>query len=230
MFWGILANALALSFAVLSWVGCLHVFGRPELPANYDILARIGRRPVMESYTAVTAPRGEVSGPRQLLERYGSMGAEGAAGLNRLLVRNYLKGFDDTALTRYVEGDFRVDAVRLLGEGDFVPEGFLVGATAMLLPEGSAEAVPYPVRIDLVFPGARGPIPFREGSMLRVSRSVDAAVLMRVEPGRGGVGSGLRLGLVSLACGERRTAEGGSFKVRPPEFVRLRGRFPGEGD
>ena len=44
-FWWALANALALCFAVVSWMVCLHVFGNPEIPRNYEILRKIGRLP-----------------------------------------------------------------------------------------------------------------------------------------------------------------------------------------
>jgi hypothetical protein len=68
-FWWLLANALALCFAVVSWTVCLHVFGNPEMPRNYEILRKIGRLPELKRYTVLDVPNGNLLDPKGLYSR-----------------------------------------------------------------------------------------------------------------------------------------------------------------
>ena len=59
-FWWALANLLALCFAVTSWVLALEIFGRPDVPHNYQLLLDMGRAPAFKSYSPQGAPEGRV--------------------------------------------------------------------------------------------------------------------------------------------------------------------------
>lgn len=65
-FWWLLANLLALCFAVLSWTVCLHVFGNPEIPRNYEIMRRLGRLPTLSRYWVLNVPNGNLLDPKGL--------------------------------------------------------------------------------------------------------------------------------------------------------------------
>lgn len=69
-FWWFLGNVLALCFAIVSWAICLHVFGNPEMPRNYEILKKLGRIPELKRYTVLDVPNGNSLSPTELYGKY----------------------------------------------------------------------------------------------------------------------------------------------------------------
>ena len=81
-FWWLLANALALCFAVVSWTVCLHVFGNPEIPRNYEILRKIHRLPELKRYTVLDVPNGSLLDPKGLYSRFFGLSPDQLTRLN----------------------------------------------------------------------------------------------------------------------------------------------------
>jgi len=50
MFWWLLANILAIAFAVSSWVICLNLFRDPTNPTSYKLMMMAKRLTPLESY------------------------------------------------------------------------------------------------------------------------------------------------------------------------------------
>lgn len=181
-FWWLLANGLALCFAVLSWYFCLHVFGAPENPRNYEILRKLGRLPVLKSYTVLKAPNGDLMGPKQLYAKYLAFNADQIDKLNSQLLHNYICNFEHSFLINYVEGEYVVEQVRSLGPKDFVTSGFAVRARAMVKPDDFSPPASYPVVVDYLFPiKEKMPSPFRKGDPLTIRKSPNCAVIVRVD-------------------------------------------------
>src|SRR5690606_10096157 len=55
-YWWTLANVVAACLAILSWVLCLHVFGHPEIPRNYEWLKMLGRADPAVGFSLQEAP------------------------------------------------------------------------------------------------------------------------------------------------------------------------------
>ncbi len=223
-FWWLLANALALCFAIVSWAVCLHVFGSPEVPRNYAILRKLGRIPELERYTALDVPQGNAMGPRELYRRF--IAEENPERLNALLMRNYLTNFDRSLLVTYVEGDYVVKDVRRLSEDDFFDPGFVIRAQAMVKPDDFTAPAPYPVFIEYAFPtaetGAAGL--FQPGDILSVKQSPNCAAIVHVSRIEVDDEPALFLTAIPIAYGPYKVGEEHSFDIEPPTGLR-----PGAG-
>lgn len=151
-FWWTLANVLAACFAVLSWIGCLHVFGSPEIPRNYELLRRLGRLPVLKRMASGDAPDGVVRDVKGFYSLFYGLAAEQIAPLNGQFLRNYLKNYERPEAVMYLEGMYEVEEVRVLGAGDFVSKGLAVRCRALVKPDAFAPVTAYPVVVELVLP------------------------------------------------------------------------------
>lgn len=228
-FWWLLANALALCFAIVSWTTCLHVFGNPEIPRNYEILRKIGRLPEIERHTVLDVPNGNLLDPRGLYSRFFPLAGKPLERLNTRLLRNYLTNFEQPLALTYIEGDYQIETVRQLGPRDFIPHGFVIRARAMVKPDDFTKAAPYPVVIDHVFPtmdrdAARE---FRPGDILEIEKSPNCAAILQIghiEPAEGE--PLLCLTVVPIAYGPYRVGDEARFEVEPPEQVNPGARFP----
>lgn len=227
-FWWLLANALALCFAIISWAVCLHVFGNPEMPRNYAILGKLGRLPELKSYTKLDVPNGNALGPRDLYRRYFSYTEDEQTRVNSLLMRNYLTNFDRPLLLTYVEGDYQVVGARELKEADFFNPGMVVRAQAMVKPDDFTKAQPYPVFIDYLFPtkeiGALAD--FGAGEMLSLKKSPNCAVVIHVEKIVHDEDPALLLTVVPIAYGTYLVGDANPFVIEPPLNLRPGAGFP----
>lgn len=181
-FWWLLANILAACFAVVSWAVCLHVFGRIEIPRNYEILAKLGRLPERREFTAEEAPNGNALGPKDLYRKFFGMSQADTDRVNGLLLRNYLTNSANPLILTYIEGDYRVGSARPLTDADFLSPGFVVSAQAMVKPDDATAAAPYPVVVEYVFPTKETDAVglFREGDILEVLKSPNCASVVHV--------------------------------------------------
>lgn len=225
-FWWLLANALALCFAVISWFVCLHVFGNPEIPRNYKILGKLGRLPVLKRYTVLDVPNGNVLAPRELYRRYFGHTEEQRVRANSLLMRNYLTNFDRPLLLTYIEGDYQVENVRKLGPDDFMDPGIVIRAQAMVKPDDFTKPMPYPVYIEYVFPTdqTRAADLFKVGDILGVKKSPNCAAVVHVS--RINDDTALLLTVIPIAYGPYQLGEAGSFRIDPPTLLRPERGFP----
>lgn len=221
-FWWVLANALALCFAVVSWFACLQVFGNPENPRNYEILGKIGRLPVLKRYTVLDVPNGNSLAPKELYKRYFGYTEEQRVRANSLLMRNYLTNFDRPLLLTYVEGDYQVDKVMLLESGDFLNPGIVIRAQALVKPDDFTKPMPYPVFIEYVFPThqTEAASSFKVGDILGVKKSPNCAAVVHVSKIINDDEPALLLTVIPIAYGSYQLGDTGSFQIEPPAKLR----------
>jgi len=227
-FWWLLANILALSFAVASWTFCLHVFGNPEIPRNYEILRKLGRLPELKRNTVLDVPNGNLLGPKGLYSKFFGLTEDQFRRLNPQLVRNYLTNFDRPLALTYIEGDYQVEDVRVLGEADFLPSGFAIRARALVKPDDFTKPAPYPVVIEYLFPTleAAAAGQFRRGDILAVKKSPNCAAIVHAEKILKEDEPLLCLTVIPIAYGPYRVGDGVTFNIEPPAEVRPGASFP----
>lgn len=227
-FWWLLANALALCFAIVSWAVCLHVFGNPELPRNYAILDKLGRLPVLKKYTLTDVPDGNGLTPEELYKRYFGYTEEQRQRANSLLIRNYMNNFDRPLLLTYVEGDYQIEKARKLGSADFFDPGIVVRAQAVVKPDDFTKPMPYPVFIEYVFPTRQSELAsaFKPGDILSVKKSPNCAAVIHIDKIVHEDEPALLLTVVPIAYTSYQAGDTGSFQIEPPEKLHPAAGFP----
>ncbi len=231
-FWWLLANALALCFAIVSWMVCLNVFGSPESARNYLILEKLGRLPVLKRYTVLDVPNGNARVPKELYKYFGryyvAYNEKEREEANGLLLRNYLTNFDKSALLNYIEGDYTIKEVRKLGSGDFFEPGIAVRAQAMVKPDEFTKAMPYPVFIDCLYPTSQTEAvdSFKPGETLTFKKSPNCTVVIHVSQTVSEEDPALLLTVVPIATGLHHIGDAEPFQIEPPVKLRPGSGFP----
>ncbi len=227
-FWWFLANALALCFAVVSWLACLEVFGNPEIPRNYEILRKIGRQPTLKAYPAENLPDGIKLDASGLYSRFYPMDAARLMKFNSALMRNYLTNFDRSEVIVHVEGGYKIEKVRKLTENDFITQGVLLRARAMVSPDAGMEPAPYPVAIDCILPTSESDASqkFRMGDMLRLGEQGSKVTLLNVSKVGKGADAMQCFSVIPLVKGVFRIDDEKVVAIEPPESLRLSSAFP----
>ncbi|MEO5914909.1 MAG: hypothetical protein ABIS50_11795 [Luteolibacter sp.] len=227
-FWWLLANALALCFAVVSWFVCLQIFGNPELPRNYKILKKLGRSPVLKHYTLNEIPNGSSFAPKELYRRYFAFDEKELAKVNSLLLRNYLTNFDNPLLLTYIEGDYQVIKSRKLGPKDFFDPGIVIRAQALVKPDDFTKPAPYPVFIEYVFPTPQDSAAdaFKPDDILVVKKSPNCAAVVHVSKIIHEDEPCLLLTVIPIAYEKYQLGATGSFGIEPPQVLRPEAGFP----
>jgi hypothetical protein len=227
-FWWLLANALALCFAVMSWTVCLVVFGNPEVPRNYEILRKIGRLPELKRYTVLDVPNGNLLDARGLYQRFFPLTGDQLARLNTRLMRNYLTNFERPLALTYIEGEYQVEQVRELGPEDFITQGFAIRARALVKPDDFTKPAPYPVVIEYLFPTTETATAreFRPGDLLSVGKSPNCAAIIRITRPVDDDDPHVCLTVVPIAYGPYRVGDNITFGIEPPAEVRPGATFP----
>ncbi|MEM1083714.1 MAG: hypothetical protein AAGI48_06290 [Verrucomicrobiota bacterium] len=227
-YWWLLANTLAACLAILSWVWCLHVFGHPEIPRNYEILKKLGRADPPVGLALQEAPPGEAADPRALYRRYAELNGHALMRLNAALLRNYLKALDEPGLIQYVEGEFVITQARELAEGDLFHPGIAVRAQAMVQPDEFSEAAPWPVMIDYLFPSTDREAYqwFQPGDRMAVSKVPNCAMVLQVTRDDHGDTPVVRLVVVPIAMGDYQVGKERTFTISTPESLDLSAPFP----
>jgi len=227
-FWWLLANALALCFAVVSWMVCLHIFGNPEVPRNYKILGKLGRLPELKRYTVLDVPNGNSLSPRDLYRKFFGIGEDDLTRLNSLLMRNYLTNFERPLMLTYIEGDYQVMEKRLLTNDDFLVSGIVIRANAMVKPDDFTKPAPFPVIIEYVFPTKELQAErfFNEGDLISVKKSPNCAAIVHVAKVNEDDEPALCLTVIPIAYGPYHAGDAGSFEISPPEKIQPAAGFP----
>jgi hypothetical protein len=156
IFWWVLAHALALCFATLSWILSLSIFNNPQIPGNYRMLERIGLAPKPLSFDVLEVPAGESISPESIYKKYQWMMDKThkkiLKELNTNLVRAYIDNYSEKKPT-YVEGSYSVMQVRPLTKDDFFHPGVALRLQAMVKPADNSELMgSYPVIIEYMIP------------------------------------------------------------------------------
>ena len=227
-FWWLLANALALCCAVISWFVCLEVFQNIEVPRNYKILRMLHRLPALQAYSVLEVPNGNGLGPKELYQKFYGLSAKDLERVNGLLMRNYLTNFERPLMLTYIEGDYQVSRVRALGEADFFNPGFVIRAQALVKPDEFSAAAPYPVHIEYVFPTAdvAAAAYFKSGDVLGVKKSPNCAAVVHVGKLSLDGESVLLLTVIPIAYGSYQIGSVHSFDTKPPSLLRPAAAFP----
>ena len=227
-FWWLLANALALCFAVISWAVCLDVFGNIEVPRNYEILRKLHRLPELKAYPVLDVPNGNALGPKDLYQKFFGLASKALDRVNSLLMRNYLTNFEHPLLLTYIEGDYQVAQVRELGAADFFNPGFVIRAQALVKPDEFSAAAPYPVWIEYVFPtnDVAAAAFFKSGDVLGVKKSPNCAAVAQVSKLTVDGESVLLLTVIPIAYGPYQIGAVRSFEIKPPVLLRPGAAFP----
>jgi len=227
-FWWWLANALALCFAVISWALCLHIFGHPEIPRNYLILDKIGRAPVLQRYTVLDAPNVAALDPRDLYRRFFALDDADREHLNAILMRNYLTNFERPLMLTYIQGDYRVEQIRVLDGKDFINPGFAIRARAMVKPDDFTEAAPYPVIIEYIYPTPLVEMAdkFNAGDTMEVRKSPNCAAILHISRTIENDEPVVLLTVVPIAYGPYRVDEETTFNIEVPERLNPGGTLP----
>jgi hypothetical protein len=227
-FWWLLANALALCFAIISWVICLHVFRNPEIPRNYAILGKLGRLPVLKRYTVLDVPNGNSLGPKDLYKKFFGVTPEQLARVNSLLMRNYLTNFDRPLMLTYIEGDYQITNVRNLGKSDFFHPGAVIRAQALIKPDEFTNPAPYPVFIEYLFPTDQKNAAsfFKSRDILNVKKSPNCAAVVHVAKVVSDDQPSLLLTVIPIAYGSYQIGSSKSFTIEPPGILHPAAGFP----
>ncbi|MGE9269518.1 MAG: hypothetical protein ACQKBU_01835 [Verrucomicrobiales bacterium] len=227
-YWWTLANVLAGCLAILSWVLCLHIFGHPEIPKNYEILKKLDLAKPAPGFVLQEAPPGDAADPRALYRRYAELDELSTARLNRGLIRNYLTELDEPGLIQYIEGDFEITLVRELSTSDLFHPGIAVRARAMVQPDEFSEAAPWPVTIDYLFPthDTTAIHWFRPGDRMAISKVPNCALLLHVARSEHDDTPLVRLTVAPVAMGKYQVGEDQSFIISTPPALNPRAPFP----
>jgi hypothetical protein len=227
-FWWLLANALALCFAIFSWFVCLHVFGNPEIPRNYEILRKLGRLPELKRFTVLNVPNGNLLDPKGLYSKFFALSSDQLKRVNSQLVRNYLTNFNRPLALTYIEGDYQVIKVRELGPGDFLKQGFAVRARALVKPDDFTKPAPYPVIIEYIFPTSDNSAvrEFRPDDILSVKKSPNCAAIVHAERLTENDEQVLSLTVIPIAYGPYRVGDDVTFGIEPPSEIRPEAGLP----
>lgn len=227
-FWWLLGNILALCFAVISWAVCLHVFGSPESPRNYEILRQLGRLPHPKRYTVLDAPNGNALDPKGQYGRFFALSDAALQRLNAQLLRNYLTNFAQPQALTYIEGDYQVETVRVFSGQDLLPNGFAVRARALVKPDDFTKPAPYPVVIEYVFPTSdtAAAREFHPGDPLAVKKAPNCAAIVHVAKLKEGGEQVVSLTVMPLAYGSYRVGDSGAIALEPPAELRIATGFP----
>ncbi|MBU6171780.1 MAG: hypothetical protein KGQ87_09885 [Verrucomicrobia bacterium] len=226
-FWWFIANGVALCFAVASWLLCLEVFGNPEVPRNYEILRKIGRLHELKLFPADDLPDGVTLDAVELYSRFYPSPNAQLAKFNARMLRNYLTNFDSPETVVHVEGEYRIEKVRKLKEGDFISSGVVVRARAMVAPDEGLDPTPYPVWVDCVIPtrDESAAQAFSIGGMLKLGGGAKVT-LLHVGRVAAGADQVLCFTVTPLAAGVFRVSEGKRIDTKAPAQVRPAAVFP----
>lgn len=227
-FWWALANALALCFAVFSWIACIHIFQHPENPRNYEILLKLKRLPELKAYTALDAPPASAFSPNALYARYFNLSDAELTQLNSALLRNYLNNFPTPTLLNYIEGEYRVDEVRKLTAQDVFAPGFAVRTLAMVKPDDYTAAAPFPVVVEYLFPTdtTEAAKQFHAGDLMAVQKVPNCAAVIHVSKVVTHDEPKLCLTVVPIAYGDYRVGKSEPFSIRPPARLYPAAKLP----
>ncbi|MBK1882001.1 hypothetical protein JIN85_06215 [Luteolibacter pohnpeiensis] len=227
-FWWLLANALALCFAVISWEACLTVFKNPERPTNYKILKRLGRLPELENYNSLKAPAAPALPPKELYRKYFGVENDQLGRMNSLLLRNYITNFERPLMLTYIEGNYRINRLKVLSKSDFLNKGIAVQAQAMVKPDDFTAPAPYPVWIEYLFPtdDANAVNTLKPGDLMEIQKIPNCAAVIHVAKVVENDEPALLLTVIPIVYGPYKVGKYSEFLINPPTELDPSAGFP----
>ena len=212
---------LLIGFALACWLGSFYVFGHPENPNSYKILAKLKKLDPPKRFELTAAPPGEFLTPQKLYEKYSTMPDYQLQQENAELLRNYIRNFQDTKkLVPYIIGGYRIISLNELTGRDL----FSPGVVAL------AQAVDYPqVLVEHVYTANTSTVPqlkrmLMPGLDIKLEKTLDLSAIIHIEKLEDGR---LQLTAVPLLYGTYALKQGsGSFSLEPPNGLHLEGGVP----
>ena len=212
---------LLIGFAICCWVFSFYVFGHPEKPFSYSILAKLKKLDVPKRFEITAAPQGEFLTAEQLWDRYNKMTNRELERTSQTLLRNYLRNYRLTPdKVPYVVGSYNILDSYELNDSNLFPSGVVALAQATDAPQ---------VLLEHVFTADKRVIPVLHrmlltGLNLRFDKTVDLSALVnvtRLKDGR------LQFTAVPLLYGSYTTSSGaGSFSLEPPGQLNIAKGLP----
>jgi hypothetical protein len=212
---------LLIGFAICCWVFSFYVFGHPEKPFSYSILAKLKKLDAPKRFEITAAPPGEFLSAQQLWDRYNKMTNRELERTSQTLLRNYLRNYRLTPeKVPYVIGSYNILDSYELNDANLFPSGVVALAQATDAPQ---------VLLEHVFTADKRVIPVLHrmlltGLNLRFDKSVDLSALVnvtRLKDGR------LQFTAVPLLYGSYTTSSGaGSFSLEPPSHLNIAKGLP----
>lgn len=228
LFWWMLANILAIAFAIGSWVVCLNLFRDPTNETSYHWMLKVGRLEPLKHYEATQAPRPKrTATPLELEAQFQNVKNDDLSTLNQELLRAYVTNFHKAKFLTYAKGDYKILNARSLTEDDFLPEGVVVRAQGMVVSERTKDALAYPVFIECVFSYENAdPLHFPVGEILplrqrRKGGLPDCAAVIHVSSIEYDSESVLNLSVIPLLAVDYKTPSGAMIKLAPPEAANI---------
>jgi len=228
LFWWLLANVLAIAFAIASWTVCLNLFRDPTHPTSYDLMLKVGRIDPLESFTPTTAPTPKkVSDPLELRAQFQKITDEDLDLLNRELRRSYLTNFSRSRTLTYVTGEYQISEVRALTDEDFLSSGAVIKAQALVRPNKIGDPIPYPVFIECFFPSEDDATSlFNIGDLLVLKKIPDCAAIINVDRTSFEDSSALFITVVPLCAVDYPGIDGKTISISPPEKANVAAALP----
>jgi hypothetical protein len=216
-----IAILLLIGFAICCWVFSFYVFGHPEKPFSYTILAKLRKLEAPKRFEITAAPQGEFLDAQQLWDRYNKMTNRELERASEGLLRNYLRNYKLTSdRVPYVVGSFNILDSYELSESNLFPSGVVAVAQATAAPQ---------VLIEHVFTADKRVIPILHrmlltGLNLRFDRTVDLSAVVNVKRLKDGR---LQFTAVPLLYGSYTTSTGaGTFSLEPPARLNIAAGLP----
>ena len=212
---------LLIGFAICCWVFSFYVFGHPEKPFSYAILAKLRKLEAPKRFEITAAPEGEFLNAQQLWDKYNKMTNRELERESEKLLRNYLRNYKLTGeKVPYVIGSFNILDSYELGDANLFSSGVVALAQATDAPQ---------VLLEHVFTGDKRVIPVLHrmlltGLNLRFDRTVDLSAVVNVSRLKDGR---LRFTAVPLLYGSYTTSTGaGTFSLEPPTRLNISAGLP----
>ncbi|MDB4652966.1 hypothetical protein OAE39_01690 [Akkermansiaceae bacterium] len=228
LFWWFLANILAITFAIISWIVCLNLFRDPTNPTSYKLMMKVGRLEAPAAFSLRDTPVPQQgSDPKELEAQFQSYSRSDLETLNKELRRAYLTNFEKPKFLTYVTGEYRVIGVEKLTEDDFLSPGIVVKAQALIRPDVVADPLPYPVFIECLFPSKDATIEsFQVGNTLMLEKQRNCAAILNVGETVFEDRKTVFVTVVPLAAVEQTTESGSTFKITPPAMANPEASLP----
>jgi hypothetical protein len=213
---------LLTGVALAAWLGSFYVIGQPERPESYRILQKLHKIEPPKRFALTAAPAGEFLNPRQLCQRYQSMGPAELARKDAELARNFIRNFQQVhGLVTYVVGRFNIMGARQLTQDDVFTSGAVALARAVDQPELIMEHVfPTADEHDAKLLQER----LVMGMDVNLERSHDLSAVIHAErlpDGR------VQITVMPLLYGSYAVTRGtGTFSLEPPTDLNLAAGWP----
>ncbi len=212
---------LLISTAVVSWIGSFYIFGHPEEPFSYKVLALLKKVEPPKRFEPLSAPRGDFLAPDALYKRYSELNPRQLDELNSILIRNYLRNYQQTKEpVPYAVGQYTILDTFALSPDDYFPSGVVAVARANQDPRVILEQI-FPAHLSNVTNLERM---LQTGLEINLQKKLDFSAIVHVQKLRDGR---IKLLALPLIYGSYASTQGpGTFSLEPPASLNVAAGLP----